>query len=140
MGKAVFQGSADCKPLNQSIPNFEQITAVLALCYKPIFVTLAINGLSAQYGEVAGFLFDSFFYFFFQFCHEPPPERAGRCRCLILQTTQFATRKCLLEVSSMKKSFQGIIFSPNFSKGILLANRKSRITSERREIDDKYQI
>jgi hypothetical protein len=69
-----------------------------------------------------------FALFFFTSCHEPPAKRAGRFAKLMPQTTSFATRKCLLGVSSMKKFFQGSTLSPEFSKGILHANRKSRIT------------
>jgi hypothetical protein len=96
MGKADFRGSADKKPLDRSISNFEHITAVLTSCYKPIFITIAPRGSSAQYGEVAHFLFASCF---FTSCHVCPPERAGGFRCLVRQTTSFATRKIHLGVS-----------------------------------------
>jgi hypothetical protein len=116
MGKAAFQGSADSKPLDRSTPNFEQMTTVLTSCYKPTFITFAPRGSSAQYGEVAHFLFASFF-FFFTSCHDPPPERAGRFAKLMPQTTSFATRKCLLGVSSMKNFFMGEYPFPRIFRG-----------------------
>ena len=79
------------------------------------------------------------FSFFFTSCHEPPPKRAGRFAKLMPQTTSFATRKCLLGSHRWKHFFRGSTPSPEFSKGILHANRKSRITFDRWEIDAKFQ-
>jgi hypothetical protein len=122
--RPIFEGPR-LKTFDQSIPNYEQITIVLISWYKPTFITFASKGSSAQYGEVAIFLFDRFFS---TSCRDPPPERAGRISLLILQATSFATRKCLFGVSSMEKNFRRDTPSTNFSKGILHANRKSRIT------------
>jgi hypothetical protein len=102
MGKADFQGSADSKPLDRLTPNFECMTNVLKSCYKSTFITITLRVSSAQYGEVAHFFVTPAFFTSY---HEPPPERAGRFAKLMPQTTSFATRKCLLGVSSMKKIF-----------------------------------
>jgi hypothetical protein len=128
VGKADFRGSTDSKPLDRSTPNFEHMTVVLTSCYKPTFITIAPRGSSAQYGEVAVFCLP---VLFFTSCHDPPPERAGRFAKLMPQTTSFATKEVPFGVSSMKKFFQGSTPSPEFSKGILHANRKSRITFDR---------
>jgi hypothetical protein len=59
--KAGFQGPADSKPLNRSIPNFEQITTVLISCYEPTFTTITTRASSTQYGEVADLIGEKFF-------------------------------------------------------------------------------
>jgi hypothetical protein len=135
MGKADFQGSADSKILDQSTPNFEKSTAVQTSCYKPTFIIFAPRGSSAQYGEVAQILFPSFFAFLSR------PSSGTRRSIRLAYTSNDVV--CHKEVP-----FGGLINVNNFqgeypfleiSEGILHANRKSRITFDRWEIDAKFR-
>jgi hypothetical protein len=56
--------------------------------------------------------------------HGPPPERVGRFAKLMSQTTSIATRKYLLEVSSVKIFFQGNTSSPNFQRAFCMQIEK----------------
>jgi hypothetical protein len=137
MGKGDFRGSADWKPLDRSTPNFEPITTVLTSCYKPTFITIAPRGSSAQYGEVAHFSVPQFFFFSLlvtTLLRNAPVDLPSLC----------LKRRGLRQGSAFwglidEKFFQGEYPFPEFSEGILHANRKSRITFDRWEIDAKFQ-
>jgi hypothetical protein len=135
MGKADLRGSADWKPLDRSIPNFELITAILTSCYKPTFITIAPRGSSAQYGEIVQILFTSIFHFLSR-----PVSGTRRSICQAYASNDVVCDKEVpFGVPIDKNFFRVSTPSPKFSEGILHANRKSRITFDRREIDAKFQ-
>jgi hypothetical protein len=132
MGKPFFK-RPPTENLNRSISNFELITTVLTSCYKPTFITLALRGFSAQYSEVAGFCLPVFFFSLLvtTLLRNAPV-------ILTLHTSNDAVCDKEVPFGGLidEKIFREISLFPNFSKGILHANRKSRITFERREIDE----
>jgi hypothetical protein len=93
----------------------------------PTFITIAPRGSSAQYGEVAHFLFASFFSLL----------GTSVLRNALVDFNAWYGKPHRLQQGSAfwglinEKFFRGSTPSPEFSEGILHANRKIRITFDR---------
>jgi hypothetical protein len=125
MGKAVFQGSADSKPLDRSTPNFVKNDYRPNIMQQTNFHNIRPKGFVCPIWLCCTFSVCQFFFHFLSRPSSGRPERAGRLAKLVPQTTSFATRKCLLGVSSMKKNFHGgVPLHPNFQRAFCMQIEK----------------